>query len=861
MQFQILGPMEVFDGRCSLGLGGTKQRATLGYLLLQANRVVATSQLLNALWPVDDAPISARKILQNAVWGLRRVLTRGESPDAALVTQAPGYKLTVDSNDIDLFRFQRQVDAGRDELAAGEPEQAAQILKGALSLWRGPVLADLVEAGINWPELSAAQNAQWDAMEDYFEAELACGRHLAVLGELEAMVESIPLRERSSGQLMLALYRSGRQADALSVYSRVRTALVEELGLEPGRELQLMQQAILAHDPSLIPPRGAVHGEVAVVRDSAPRAPHGPLTDQTSAAHGTALTPAFTAETREPAEPHLAAVPDGPADVRATDFTGGPTDTAVPGYDPGDVAHAIAEQHEAAARPHEPLPHREFPATPPGGTGNGRRKSVSAVLVRTQLSPEAADTDPRRIDETLEDVAQSIRENIERFGGTVSASIGSVSMALFGAHDECEDAAERAVLASVAIGKELRAGSGASVLMPTPAQGLSFHAAVVTGEALVRYQPDGDGPLSITGTLFDRGHALLSHAGAGEIRACDVTRRATESSVSYARSDDVGEWTVQGVSKDSMGHDSMPTVEREFELDLLRGLVERTRHRSTSHLVTVLGDAGTGKTRFLTEFEWQNSERSYLARFRELSGGVQVPSSAVTGLSPVHAVQRELVSAICSIQPGDSPRVAMDKLVGTLRRLVDDETRLGRLLECLAPYIDPDAGELVLHDTELELISWRQFLERNPLDKPLVLVIDDLHRADDGLLDFVSGFADLSRVPVFVVASARPELLERRPEWGGGKRHVTTITLEALSDAAVDELIDFMLSPARSEQKGSTGWFHKRLYATAGDRPDERREYVRSLLSMSAPGRFFTANHSPRCVTSGGPLFSGTGRI
>ncbi|MGW3956569.1 BTAD domain-containing putative transcriptional regulator [Streptomyces sp. NPDC004752] len=852
--------MEVFDESCSLGLGGTKQRATLGYLLLQANRVVATSQLLNALWPVDDAPISARKILQNAVWGLRRVLTRGESPDAALVTQAPGYKLTVDSNDIDLFRFQRQVDAGRDELAAGEPEQAAQILKGALSLWRGPVLADLVEAGINWPELSAAQNAQWDAMEDYFEAELACGRHLAVLGELEAMVESLPLRERSSGQLMLALYRSGRQADALSVYSRVRIALVEELGLEPGRELQLLQQAILAHDPSLIPPRGAGHGEMAVVRDSASRAPQGPLTDQTSAVHETPLTTAFTAETREPAEPHLAARTDGPADVRETEFTARRADTATPLYGPGDVAHAIAEQHEAAARPHESLLQSELTAVPPPGTGNGRRKSVSALLMRTQLSPEAADTD-LRVDETLEDVSQRIRENIERFGGTVSASIGSVSMALFGAHDEREDAAEHAVLASVAIGEELRAGSGAVVLTPSPAQELSFHAAVVTGEALVRYQPDGDSPLSITGTLFDRGHALLSHAGAGEIRACDVTRRATESSVSYGRSDDAGEWTVQGVSKDSMGHDSMPTVEREFELELLRGLVERTRHRSTSHLVTVLGDAGTGKTRLLTEFEWQNSDRSYLARFRELSEGAQVPSSAVTGLSPVHAVQRELVRAICSIQPGDSPRAAMDKLVGTLRRLVDDEARLGRLLECLAPYIDPDAGELALHDTELELIAWRQFLERNALDKPLVLVVDDLHRADDSLLDFVSGFADLSRVPVFVVASARPELLERRPEWGGGKRHVTTITLEALSDAAVDELIDFMLSHARSEQKGSTGRFHKWLYATAGDRPDERRKHVRSLLSMSAPGRFSTVNHSPRCVTSAGPLASGTGRI
>ncbi|MEU4499306.1 BTAD domain-containing putative transcriptional regulator [Streptomyces sp. NPDC023998] len=797
------------------------------------------------------------------------------------MTQAPGYKLRVDPNDIDLFRFQRQVEDGREELAAGEPERAAQVLRGALALWRGPVLADLVEAGINWPELSAAQNAQWDAMEDYFEAELACGRHLAVLSELEAMVESMALRERSSGQLMLALYRSGRQADALSVYSRVRTALVEELGLEPGRELQLLQQAILAHDPSLILPRaGAVIlGPVSATRDpaavrgptgahepvgsyeadgtrEASRAPQATLVGQIAVVHEMAFMP-------EPVVPHQAVRPRGPNGSRDAESTAAHPDAAARAHKPGDVVQAVATRHEAVALSHDALPQREPTVMPRPGSGNGRRKSVSALLVRTQLGPEAADIDPLRIDEMLEDVAQRIRENIEHFGGTVSATIGSVSMALFGAHGECEDAAERAVLASVTIGDELRAGSGAVIRTPSLVRGLSFHAAVVTGEALVRYQPDGGLPLSITGTLLDRGHALLSHAGASEIRVCDATRRATDSAVSYRLSDEVGEWTVQGIRRDGVEQDSMPTVEREFELELLHGLMERTRHRSTSHLVTVLGDAGTGKTRFLTEFELQNSDRSYLARFRELSAGAPSGPSAraVTGLSPVHAVQRELLSSICAIQPGDSPKVGMDKLVTTVRRLVDDESRVGRLLECLAPYVDPDAGELVLNDPELELTSWRQFLERTPLDKPLVLVIDDLHRADDALLDFVSGLADLSRVPVFVVASARPELLERRPEWGGGKRHVTTITLEALSDAAVDQLIDFLLSPARSEQKGSNRWFHKRLYATAGDRPDERRKYVRSLLSMSAPGRFFTGNHSPRCVTTGGPVLSGTGRI
>ncbi|MFE0427491.1 BTAD domain-containing putative transcriptional regulator, partial [Streptomyces sp. NPDC058953] len=227
--------MEVLDGDRSLTLGGIKRRATLGYLLLHANRVVATSQLIGALWSVDDAPLSARKILQNAVWGLRRELNRTPSPadgvTAALDTKSPGYRLRVEPEDVDLFRFHRRADEGRAGLAAGEPGRAARVLRDALGLWRGPVLADLVEAGFAWPELVAAQNARWNVMEDYFHAELACGHHLAVLEELESMVARTALRERSSGQLMLALYPSGRQADALGVYTTVRTALVEGFGL------------------------------------------------------------------------------------------------------------------------------------------------------------------------------------------------------------------------------------------------------------------------------------------------------------------------------------------------------------------------------------------------------------------------------------------------------------------------------------------------------------------------------------------------------------------------------------------------------------------------------------------------------
>ncbi|MFD3686476.1 BTAD domain-containing putative transcriptional regulator [Nocardiopsis sp. NPDC058631] len=245
--------MELTGREGRVALGGIKQRATLGFLLLNANRVVATSRLVEALWPTGAAPVTARKILQNAVWGLRGELSSHglHTGSVALVTQTPGYMLRVDVDDVDLHVFQQKFAEGRAELVSGSPERAAGILKQALDLWRGPVLSDLVEVGLSWPELATAQKSRLDALEDYFQAELDCGRHRAVLGRLEAQVEEEPLREGFSGQLMTVLYRCGRQAEALNVYGRVRQALVEELGLEPGRGLQELQRAILKQDPSL----------------------------------------------------------------------------------------------------------------------------------------------------------------------------------------------------------------------------------------------------------------------------------------------------------------------------------------------------------------------------------------------------------------------------------------------------------------------------------------------------------------------------------------------------------------------------------------------------------------------------------
>ncbi|HEY0449293.1 AfsR/SARP family transcriptional regulator [Actinophytocola sp.] len=256
MKFSVLGSIEVIAGDTRLELGGVKQRAILGYLVLHANKVVPTSQILEAMWDGIPPP-TARKMVQNAVSGIRRILAgSGDATDDAagapsLRTHPPGYQLRTSTEDVDLYQFRRLAREGRQEIADGAPERGVELLREALALWRGRALADLVEAGIDWSELAAVEDERLSTLEDRLDAELACGRHREITPELEVLTGTEPLRERLCQQFMLALYRSGRQADALRVYRRTREALVNSLGLEPGRGLQELQQRILEHDATI----------------------------------------------------------------------------------------------------------------------------------------------------------------------------------------------------------------------------------------------------------------------------------------------------------------------------------------------------------------------------------------------------------------------------------------------------------------------------------------------------------------------------------------------------------------------------------------------------------------------------------
>ena len=238
---RLLGPLEVGVSGRPVELRRQKQRALLALLALRAGEVVSTDRLVDELWGTSP-PKAAVGSLQNLVSELRKALGADR-----LVTRAPGYLLAVDRDDVDAHRFERLAR----EAPNGPPEERARVLREALALWRGPSLADLAFESFAQSEIARLEELRTSTREELFEAELELGRHAPLVAELEAFVGEHPLRERPRGELMLALYRSGRQADALEAYRQARETLVDELGIEPSAVLQRLEQAILRHDPAL----------------------------------------------------------------------------------------------------------------------------------------------------------------------------------------------------------------------------------------------------------------------------------------------------------------------------------------------------------------------------------------------------------------------------------------------------------------------------------------------------------------------------------------------------------------------------------------------------------------------------------
>ena len=256
IDYRLLGPLEVTAGGHALDVGGPKQRALLAILLLHANQPVPRDVLIEQLWG-ESPPAGPDHAVEVYVWRLRKTLDPVAGSPCVL-TRAGGYLLRAAPEQVDLVRFERLAHDGQRSLAEGQADRAAGKFREALALWRGPPLADFRGEAFAQARITGLEKLRAEVAEDRIEADLALGQHARVVGELEAIVASRPLRERPYQQLMVALYRCGRQADALAVYQDARRTLVDELGIEPGQQLRQLERAILQQDPSLeLPTRRA----------------------------------------------------------------------------------------------------------------------------------------------------------------------------------------------------------------------------------------------------------------------------------------------------------------------------------------------------------------------------------------------------------------------------------------------------------------------------------------------------------------------------------------------------------------------------------------------------------------------------
>ncbi|MFJ8229704.1 BTAD domain-containing putative transcriptional regulator [Streptomyces sp. NPDC094448] len=255
-ELNLLGPLEVLHRGRRPPLGSRRVRTVLGYLLLRSNEAVSADELTAALWP-EDAPLTAPRMVSGAVSALHSALPAvraGVPLPPARRGDRGGWLIEAAPHEVDLLRFRRRAARGERQLADRDWPGAARTLRRALDLWRGDVLADLAPECAHWPESDAVREERWAARLAAVTADLALGRDHDVVRELMVHAEEQPLRPRLTALLMVALYRVGRQVDALDVYHRAREAGAHRTGHRPGRELRLLQQAVLTHDPALLGP-------------------------------------------------------------------------------------------------------------------------------------------------------------------------------------------------------------------------------------------------------------------------------------------------------------------------------------------------------------------------------------------------------------------------------------------------------------------------------------------------------------------------------------------------------------------------------------------------------------------------------
>jgi class 3 adenylate cyclase/DNA-binding winged helix-turn-helix (wHTH) protein len=870
MDFRILGPLEVLEEGRAVTLGGSKQRALLALLLLHANETLTTDRLIEELWGERPPPTAAKNV-QMHVSRLRKALATDAAGDL-VVTRERGYELELDPERLDSNRFEALLADGRTDLAAGHPERALAALEEALSLWRGEPLADLAYEPFAQGEIARLEDLHVGAIEQLIEAKLALGRHREVIAQLEGLIDAHPYREGLRAQLMLALYRCDRQADALQAYQDARRALVEELGIEPGERLREVERAVLAQDPALATPVGSDDADSAPPAPASDELPTGVVTFMLTDIEGSSgLWEADSEGMAEALELHdelitctadahagrlLKTKGEGDASVtvfrRASDAVAGAVElqeTLGGASWPGGlelrvrIALHTGEAHERAGDYFGPALNRaaRLRALVAGGTtvvsqataeivqdrlpaevelvdlgrhelrGLSRpenlfelrsvaaeaphapdaslemRKTVAVLFSSVVAStPEGRTLDPEALSRVMTRYLVDMRAALERHGGTVETYPGDALMAVFGVPLLHEDDALRAVRAAA----EMREALPALADELERAFGVRVNArfGVGAGEVIASL-PAAGRPLA-TGEAVNVAKRLEELAGEGEIlideethglvRGCVRTEPAERQTLRSGES--IPALRLLAVSPHTAARairlDS-PLVGRDRQLETLSSQFAAAVSDRACHLVTVLGVAGVGKSRLLEEFIGGLGHQGSVLRGRCLPYGEGITywplAEVVSHLTRGHGPAEPSVPAIAAQLAGE-PKADL------IAAGVADALGLGGSSGATS-----------------EKIFWaaRRLFEAVARRRPLVVVFDDLQWAEPTFLDLVEHVTDLSRdAPIMVLCMARPELLDERPGWGGGKLNATSILLEPLSEDETVELITNLLSRA-----------------------------------------------------------------
>jgi predicted ATPase/DNA-binding SARP family transcriptional activator len=867
MEFRILGPLEALDGARAVPLGGRKRRAVLAALLLHPNETLSSERLIDELWG-ESPPSNALKTLQVHVSRLRK-----ELPDGVLVTHGHGYALEVGPDELDAQRFERLLAEARSDLGDERPSAALASLDAAMAEWRGPPLADLAYEPFAQTEIARLEDLRVAAVEQTIDAKLALGRHGEVIGTLEQLVEEHPYRERLWAQLMLALYRADRQADALQAYQDARSRLVEELGIEPGERLRELEAAVLAQDPALAlsapepveeevveTPRALPSGVVTFLMTDIERssalwesepdamaaslALHDELIERCAVDHGGRLLKTkgegdstLSVFPRASDAVHCAAalreslaavtwhgeldvrvrvaLHTGEAHERGGDYFGPALNRTarlrgLAGGGTTLLSQATRELVHDRLPPGSELvdlgthelrdlsrPERVFELRAAGDGAHGPaapraiRKTVTALFAGV-LDGEDAELDAEARRRLAAQALAGARTVLERHGATVEGYPGDVVMAVFGVPLLHEDDALRAVRAAA----ELRRTHPGRTRI-----------GVATGEVIAERDAAG-APLAV-GDAVNDAKRLQEQAGSDEIAVDPATRRLVRGSVAFA-SRDGDTFIVSALhAGDARARAfSSPLVGRTQQLRTLNAAFDAATSDRGCHLVTVLGTAGVGKSRLVDEFTARLGGRATVLRGRCLPYGEGIT------YWPLNEVVRDLAGEAGSGSPAAVRAILAARL--------ESEPKATLVADVLAEAIGlGDSGGY-----PAEKIFWaaRRLFELLAEGHPLVVVLDDLQWAEATFLDLVEHVSDLVRgAPVLLVCLARPELLDSRRGWGGGKLNATSIMLEPLRAGESRELVDNLVEALTPDAAD-------RISAASGGHPLFAEELLAMLI-------------------------------